>query len=99
MLPIEQLASRYYLRLTARDLPGVMAQVAQALGDHQISLSAILQHEAADGSQFVPVVITTHRASEGSVRAAVKAIDALSTIEPPTVCLRVIDQPREFAAG
>ncbi len=64
-----------------------------------ISLSAILQHEATDGSQFVQVLITTHRASEGSVRAAVKAIDALSTIEPPTVCLRVIDQPREFAAG
>ncbi len=99
VLPIEQLQSRYYLRLTARDLPGVMAQVAQALGDHHISLSAILQHEAADGSQFVPVVITTHRASEGSVRAAVKAIDALSTIEPPTVCLRVIDQPREFGTG
>lgn len=99
VLPIEQLESRYYLRLTARDLPGVMAQVAHALGDHQISLSAILQHEADDGSQYVPVVITTHRAKEGAVRAAVKAIDALPTIVPPTVCLRVIDQPREFAAG
>jgi homoserine dehydrogenase len=95
-LPMDQLKSRYYLRLTARDVPGVMAQVTHALGEQNISLSAIRQHEAED-SQFVPVVITTHMAREGAVRAALKAIDALPMIQPPTVCLRVIDQPKEFA--
>jgi homoserine dehydrogenase len=96
VLPIDQLQSRYYLRLTARDLPGVMAQVTHALGEQGISLSAIRQHEAGD-SKFVPVVITTHLAREGAIRAALKAIDALPTIQEPTVCLRVIDQPKEFA--
>ena len=95
VLPIEQLRSRYYLRLTARDLPGVMAQVTHALGEQGISLSAIRQHEGED-SQFVPVVITTHHAREGAIRAALAAIDALPTIQRPTVCLRVIDQPKEF---
>lgn len=97
-LPIEQLKSRYYLRLTARDLPGVMAQVTHALGEQQISLSAIRQHEP-ENSQFVPVVIMTHMAREGAIRAAVKAIDALPTVQAPTVCLRVVDQPKEFAEG
>jgi len=96
MLPIEELQSRYYLRLTARDVPGVMAEVAHALGAHGISLSGIHQRES-DASQFVPVVITTHLAREGAIRAALKVIDALPTIQPPTVCLRVIDQPREFS--
>jgi len=96
VLPIEELRSRFYLRVTARDVPGVMAQVAHALGQSGISLSAILQRETQD-SQYVPVVITTHLAAEGAIRAAVKSIDALSTILPPTVCLRVIDQPKEFA--
>jgi homoserine dehydrogenase len=95
LLPIEQLQSRYYLRVTARDVPGVMAQVAHALGQHGISLSAILQREAQD-SQYVPVVITTHLASEGAVRDALRSIDALATIQPPTACLRVIEQPKEF---
>jgi hypothetical protein len=45
----------------------------------------------------VPVVITTHQAREGSVQAALKDIDALSSIQPPTVCLRIIDQPKEFS--
>ena len=48
-------------------------------------------------SQIVPVVITTHRAREGSVRKALAEIDALATISSPTVCLRIIDQPKEFA--
>ncbi|HET6251510.1 MAG TPA: homoserine dehydrogenase [Tepidisphaeraceae bacterium] len=95
VLPMDQLKSRYYLRLTARDLPGVMAQITHALGQQGISLSAIRQHEAED-SQFVPVVITTHLAREGAIRAAVKEIDAMGTIQPTTVCLRVVDQPKEF---
>jgi homoserine dehydrogenase len=99
VLPIEDLVSRYYLRLTARDVPGVLGQVAQVLGEHQISLSAVLQREAEDGSPFVPVVITTHRVREGALRAALRAIDGLPSIKPPTTCLRVIDQPKEFAGG
>ena len=98
VLPIDDLQSRYYLRLTARDVPGVMAQVALALGDHHISLSGIHQRET-DASQFVPVVITTHMAREGDLRQALRVIDALPTIQPPTVCLRVIDQPKEFSQG
>ena len=96
VLPIDQLQSRYYLRLMARDVPGVLAEVTDALGRHQISVSAVRQHEATDAGQFVPVVITTHRAIEGSIRAALSEIDSLKTIAPPSVCLRIIDQPREF---
>jgi homoserine dehydrogenase len=98
MLPIDQLRSRYYLRLTARDVPGVMAEVAHALGEHGISLSAIHQRES-DASQFVPVVITTHLAREGAIRQALARIDGLPTIQGPTVCLRVIDQPKEYAGS
>jgi homoserine dehydrogenase len=95
VLPFEQLKSRYYIRLAAKDEPGVLAQVTAALGKHGISLSAVLQHETEAG-QHVPVVITTHQAREGDIRAALNEIDALKTIQPPTVCLRIIDQPKEF---
>lgn len=95
VLPFEQLTSRYYIRLAAKDEPGVLAQVTTALGKHGISLSAVLQRESEDGGP-VPVVITTHRAREGDMRKALAEIDALKTIQPPTVCLRIIDQPKEF---
>ena len=91
-------ASRYYIRLMARDVPGVMAEVTEALGRDKISLSAVLQRESDEG-QYVPVVITTHLANEGAMRQALKMIDSLKTIQPPSVCLRIIDQPVEFGGG
>ena len=78
-----QVRSRYYLRLTVKDRPGVMGQVSQILGEHEISLSAILQPETGEGQPgepLVPVVITTHRAAEGPMRESLKAIDALPTV-------------------
>jgi hypothetical protein len=39
----------------------------------------------------------THRATEGDIQAALKEIDALATIKSPTVCLRIVDVPKEFA--
>ena len=98
VLPFQELHSRYYLRLMAKDVPGVLAQVTKALGDHGISLSAIHQRET-DAGQFVPVVITTHLAKEGAMQAALKMIDALPVIGRPSACLRIIDPPKEFAGA
>lgn len=98
MVPVQELTSRYYLRLMARDEPGVLAQVTKILGEKGISLSAILQHELND-AQLVPVVITTHLSKEGAVQAALVEIDRLEAIQPPTVCLRIINQPKEFAVS
>ncbi len=94
--PMHELRSRYYLRLMALDQPGVLSQVTAALSRQGISLSAIRQKEMEDGGR-VPVVITTHLASEGAMRHALKEIDALPTISRPTACLRIADQPKEFA--
>ena len=44
------------------------------------------------------MVITTHRAGEGPLRQALRVIDQLPTIIPPTVCLRVMEPPQEFSS-
>jgi homoserine dehydrogenase len=97
--PFDDLRSRYYLRLTAKDQPGVLAQVTKVLGDQNISIASFVQHESAQGASGpVPLVLTTHVAREGAIQAALKQIDALEPITAPSVCLRIIDQPKEFAA-
>ncbi|HSI34766.1 MAG: homoserine dehydrogenase [Phycisphaerae bacterium] len=96
VLPFAELRSRYYLRVMAKDEPGTMAAIATALGKHKVSISAILQHEAED-SKLVPIVITTHLAREGAVATAIREIDELSVTEGPAMCLRIIDNPEEFA--
>jgi homoserine dehydrogenase len=97
-LPIEEVRSRYYIRVMAEDRPGVLAQVAAILGRHAISINSVLQHEAPDGADSaagVPVVITTHRAQEGNVRAALGEADALPVIKAKSICIGIVDEHPE----
>lgn len=97
--PFAELKSRYYLRLAAKDQPGVLAQVTKVLGDHKISIASFVQHESAAANGDVPLVLTTHTAQEGALQQALKQINSLPPITAPAICLRIIDQPKEFAAG
>ena len=90
----DDLMSRFYLRMSALDKPGVVAQVSRILGDAEISLSELLQHEVA-ADQFVPVVIVTHKARQGAVMGALNAIEQLESIQGPPVCIRIADLPEE----
>ncbi len=69
-----------------------MGKISTMLGDSGISISAILQHEIS-ADRFVPVVITTHQAREGSIREALARIKALDVIEGQPVCIRIVDMP------
>jgi len=91
----DDLTSRYYLRIHARDEPGVMAAVASVLGDREISISAMVQHEAGQRAvpDVVPVVITTHLARRGAIREAVARIAGLESVVEPPVCIRIVDLP------
>jgi homoserine dehydrogenase len=85
-----QTKCKFYLRFMAADKPGVLAEIAGELGKHGISIASVIQHDderTAEG--FVPLVIMTHIASEGSVQKAVAAIDRFPTVRPSSVQMRV----------
>jgi homoserine dehydrogenase len=69
-----------------------MAQISRIFGERGISLSAILQHEAAAG-QLVPVVVTTHEATRGDLDQAIAAIEALDVVEGTPAAIRIVDFP------
>lgn len=89
----DALVSRFYLRINGKDKPGVIAKATSALGDKGISLSAVLQHEAEDGSTAVPIVIVTHDAKRGDLLEAVKRIASMDVIEGEPVIIRIVDMP------
>ena len=91
MMSIGEIQSRYYIRVTALDKPGVMAKISGVLGAKNISLSAILQHES-EPEMPVPVVIMTHQANEGSLRQALAEISKLEVVSEPPVCIRVVEE-------
>ena len=88
-IPSSQIVARNYLRVTALDVPGVLAHITNILSKHGISLAAINQHESKSG-QPVPIVITTHEAKDGDIAKAIADIDKLKTITAPTVRIRVL---------
>ncbi len=96
-LEIDAVRCRYYLRLQVADRPGVLGTIANVLGDRKISISSVLQHEPVGDadSQGVPVVITTHPALEGSLRAALNVINNHPTVKAPCVCIRMVDEHPE----
>ena len=84
--PAERVRSRFYLRLLVADRPGVLADVTRILADQEISISSVVQHEAAEEpAGTVPLVIVTHYAQTGRFRAALAKIDRLSATAAPAV--------------
>ncbi len=79
--PMEDAELRYFLRMQVADQPGVLAQVARILAEHQISISSVLQKERGLQGDTVPLVIVTHKAREGSMQQAVSAIDGLALVD------------------
>jgi homoserine dehydrogenase len=86
-----ELKSRYYLRFGVVDRPGVLAQLAMILGEHEISISEVVQEGARKENQPVAVVVTTHLALEANVQKALARIDALETVLEKTRLLRIFE--------
>ena len=92
---IDESVSRFYIRVMARDEPGVVARYGKILGDHQISISGALQHEGSGPDNTVPVVITTHKTQEGNMAAALKELPRQDIISGKPVCVRIVDIPQD----
>jgi homoserine dehydrogenase len=73
----------YYLRLMVVDRPGVIADIAAAMRDENVSLEAMIQRARGD---TVPVVLTTHETTEAAIHRVVDRLGKISSIlEPPHV--------------
>jgi homoserine dehydrogenase len=89
-LNIDDSTGCYYLRFTAADRPGVLAQVSGILGKHKVSIASVYQKGPLDKIRLgMPVLMLTHRAREGSVKKALYEIDRLKVIVQKSVMIRI----------
>jgi homoserine dehydrogenase len=87
---MDEIVSRYYLRLMVEDRPGVLADVARILANHQIGISSVIQPEVQAG-ETTALVIMVHDALEANFRSAVGEIAAIPAVKAAPVHLRVED--------
>jgi len=88
VLPIEQVVSRYFVRLEVVDIPGVLAKISKILGDAHIGISSVVQPEGHEGAG-VPLILMLHDAPDGAVTKALKKIGRLPVVKAKPVRIRV----------
>lgn len=85
----DDIESRYYIRVTVSDRPGVLARLAKCLGDNDVSIAAVNQKEANEDQQTAELVVMTHRARESAVLRALAEIAQLPVVSEVSTFLRV----------
>jgi homoserine dehydrogenase len=87
---MEEIESRYYLRLQVEDKPGVIAKLADILGKKEISISSFIQREG-QSAEKVSLLILTHNALENSVNEAVAEMEKMSEVRGKIKLFRIED--------
>ena len=88
VVSLDEVVSRYYLRLSVVDKPGVLARVSSLLGRAGIGISSVIQPEGHEG-ESVPLILMLHDSTNKSVRKALAAIRKLSVVKDQPVLIRV----------
>ncbi len=93
--PVDNISSRFYIRILAMDKPGVVGAYGRILGQHDISISGALQKEGPDENNAVPVVITTHPTKTKNIRTALEEITSMDIAHDKPVCIPILDMPED----
>ena len=88
---IDDLESKYYLRLNVSDQSGVLGQIAMILGEENISLAEVLQKDTDLLAKTAEIVITTHPAFEVALQRSLNRISQLDVVHEVSSLLRIED--------
>ena len=89
----EDNVSEFYVRVTARDRPGVLSTISGLLAKSEISISSVIQRgrEPVDGGG-VPIVMIIHEASYARMVQALSAIDAMDVTLGKSFYMRILPE-------
>lgn len=84
---IEEIETKYYLRLTVTDEPGVLAGIAGVFGNQKVSLASVIQKRTR--GNLAEIVLVTHKVCEANIRQALKVIEKLPIVSTIDNVIRV----------
>ncbi|OGO17705.1 MAG: homoserine dehydrogenase [Chloroflexi bacterium RBG_16_50_11] len=89
--PMDDIETQYYIRLAAKDRPGVLAQIATVFGKNKISISSAIQPESDERTKTAEIVIMTHPALEKAMQKALRELGKLEVVKEVSNFIRVED--------
>jgi homoserine dehydrogenase len=84
--PIDDVVSRYLIRLDVADKPGVLAAVAQLFATNKVSIETVRQSGRGDGAELI---VATHSAPEKSLKNTVAALAQSDVVKSVESVLRI----------
>jgi homoserine dehydrogenase len=88
VLSIDEVVSKYYVRISVVDRPGTLARIATIFGEMNIGISSVIQPEGHEG-ESVPLILMMHDAPNAAMQKALNRIRRLPVVKAPPVMIRV----------
>lgn len=88
VLPMDDIISSYYLRVSVQDEPGVLGEIANILASESISIEALIQKGVID-QKSTEIVILTHSTQERFIKQSMQRIQALPRVLSPVTMIRM----------
>ncbi|MDI6751490.1 MAG: homoserine dehydrogenase [bacterium] len=83
---ITEITSKYYIRVQAEDMPGVLAMISGVLAENNVSIASCIQKERG---KAVPIIMITHEAREGAIVSSLSKIDKSPFIKEESLKIRI----------
>ena len=88
VMPMDEIISRYYVRFSVVDKPGVLAKISAIFAAAKIGISSVIQPEGHAG-ESVPLIFMIHDAPNAAMRRALAKISKLPAVKGKPVMFRV----------
>ena len=89
---IDDVESRYYIRLTVQDKPGVLGQITTIFGSNRVSLKSVIQKgRKHDDTLEVTLVLITHKTKEALINDSIDKLHDLRSIKSVENIIRIED--------
>ena len=82
----KNVSSCWFVRLSVKDEPGVLASIAGTFGENNVSIESVIQEGRGDQAELV---LVTHEAPEEDLQNSINQISSLDSVASVTSTLRV----------
>ena len=88
---INDITSRYYIRTTVTDRPGVLGEITAIFGRHGVSLRSVIQRGRVKNEEEVGLVLVTHYTKEAQLQGAINEVKDMESVKEINNMIRIED--------
>ncbi|MBD7911490.1 homoserine dehydrogenase [Clostridium cibarium] len=89
IMDVANVESKYYIRATVQDRPGVLGEVSAVFGNYEVSMHSVIQKGEIKNKSKVALVLVTHMTTEEKVRKALDELSKLNAVESIENLIRI----------